>query len=53
MNSFAVIGLVVMVALIIGVDIAFFRNLPWERLLVNIGIVLIFAAFYWRFFHHS
>jgi hypothetical protein len=21
----------------------------WERLMVNIGIVLVFAAFYWRF----
>lgn len=38
-----------MVGLIIGVDVAFFRNRVWERLAVNIGIVLVFAAFYWRF----
>ena len=37
-------------AVIFGVDFLFFRNRFWERLLVNIGIVLIFAAFYLRFF---
>jgi hypothetical protein len=29
----------------------FFKNRFWERLIVNIGIVLVFAAFYWRFRH--
>jgi hypothetical protein len=38
-----------MAALIVGADIAFFRNRFWERLLVNVGIVLVFAAFYLRF----
>ena len=38
-----------MVAVIVGVDIMFFRNRFWERLMVNIGIVLVFAAFYFRF----
>jgi hypothetical protein len=38
-----------MAALIIGLDIAFFRDRFWERLMVNIGIVLVFAAFYMRF----
>jgi hypothetical protein len=41
---------VAMVAVIVGVDLAFFRNLFWGRLMVNIGIVLVFAAFYLRFF---
>ena len=41
-----------MVAIIVGVDIAFFRHRFWERLLANIGIVLLFAAFYFRFFRH-
>jgi hypothetical protein len=41
---------VVMAAVIVGVDLAFFRNRFWERLMVNIGIVLVFAAFYLRFF---
>jgi type IV secretory pathway VirB2 component (pilin) len=41
---------VAMVTVIVGVDLAFFRNRFWERLMVNIGIVLVFAAFYLRFF---
>ena len=40
---------VAMVAVIVGVDFAFFRNRFWERLIANIGIVLVFAAFYLRF----
>lgn len=40
---------VAMAALIVGVDFAFFRHRFWDRLLVNIGIVLVFAAFYLRF----
>ena len=40
---------VAMVAVIVGVDFGFFRNRFWERLMVNIGIVLVFAAFYLRF----
>jgi hypothetical protein len=32
------------------VEVWFFRNLFWGRLMVNIGIVLVFAAFYLRFF---
>jgi hypothetical protein len=39
----------VMAAVIVSVDLVFFRNRFWERLIVNIGIVLVFAAFYWRF----
>jgi hypothetical protein len=44
-----VVTIVVMVALIIGVDFLFFRNYFWARLIVNIGIVLVFLAFYLRF----
>jgi hypothetical protein len=40
---------VAMVAVIVGVDFVFFRNRFWERLAVNIGIVLVFVAFYFRF----
>jgi hypothetical protein len=43
---------VAMAAVIVGVDLVFFRNRFWERLAVNIGIVLVFAAFYFRFFRH-
>jgi hypothetical protein len=41
--------LVAMVALIVGLDILVFRHLFWARLLVNVGIVLVFVAFYLRF----
>jgi type IV secretory pathway VirB2 component (pilin) len=39
----------VLVAVVVGVDVAFFRNRFWERLMVNVGIVLVFGAFYLRF----
>jgi hypothetical protein len=42
-----------MVAVIVCVDLSFFRNLFWGRLMVNIGIVLVFAAFYVRFFRRA
>jgi Na+-transporting NADH:ubiquinone oxidoreductase subunit NqrB len=45
----AALYVVAMVAIIIGVDFLFFKNRLWERLAVNIGIVLVFAAFYFRF----
>jgi hypothetical protein len=45
-----VLYVVAMVATIVGVDIAFFRNRFWERLTVNVGIVSVFAAFYLTFF---
>lgn len=50
-RSRAVIVLYVlaMVAVVVGVDILFFRHQFGARLLVNIGIVLVFAAFYFRF----
>lgn len=42
--------LIAMIATVVGVDIAFFRHFLWERLMANVGIVLIFIAFYMRFF---
>jgi type IV secretory pathway VirB2 component (pilin) len=45
-NVAVVLYLVAMVAVIVGLDFAFFRNRFRERLIVNIGIVLVFAAFY-------
>lgn len=47
-----VLYVLLMVAVVIGVDFLFFRNHLWERLIVNIGIVLVFAAFYLRFLKH-
>ena len=37
-----------LVAVVVGVDVLFFRNQFWERLIVNVGIVVVFAAFYFR-----
>jgi hypothetical protein len=45
-----VICVLAMALVIVGVDVAFFRNHVWARLIVNVGIVLVFAAFYLRFF---
>jgi hypothetical protein len=36
-------------ALVAVVDVLFFRHHLWERLIVNAGIVLVFAAFGLRF----
>ena len=47
-----VIYVVAMAAVIVGIDFAFFRNRFWERLIANIGIALVFAAFYLRFLRH-
>jgi hypothetical protein len=44
-----VLYVVALVAVVVGVDVLFFRNRFWERLTVNVGIVLVFAAFYFRF----
>jgi type IV secretory pathway VirB2 component (pilin) len=44
-----VLYVLAMVAVIVGVDVLFFRNQFWERLAVNVGIVLVFGACYFRF----
>lgn len=48
-----VLYVVWMAAVIVAVDILFFRNRIWERLMVNVGIVLVFGAFYFRFLGRS
>lgn len=44
-----VIFVVSMIIVVVGVDLLFFKGRFWERLIVNIGIVLVFVAFYLRF----
>jgi hypothetical protein len=44
-----VLYVLALVAVVVGVDVLFFRNHVWERLLVNVGIVMVFAAFGLRF----
>lgn len=48
-NMSIVLYIVALIAVVVSVDLLFFRNRFWERLVVNIGIVLVFAAFYFRF----
>jgi uncharacterized membrane protein len=35
-----------LVAVVVAVDVLFFRHQFWERLIANVGIVLVFAALY-------
>jgi cytochrome c oxidase subunit IV len=44
-----VIFVIALIAVVVCVDVLFFRHLFWERLAVNVGIVLVFGAFYLRF----
>ncbi len=48
-----VLYVVAMIAVVVAVDLLFFRHRIWERLIGNIGIVLVFAAFYLRFLKMS
>ena len=48
-----VLYVVALIAVVVGVDVLFFRNRFWERLMVNVGIVLVFGAFYLRFLKHQ
>ncbi len=48
-NIYIVLFVLIMIAVVVSVDLLFFRNLFWERLIANIGIVLVFVAFYLRF----
>ena len=40
---------VAMIAIIVTVDLVFFRDHPWARLAANVGIVLVFVASYLGF----
>lgn len=44
-----VLYVVLLAAVIVALDLLFFRNRFWARLIVNIGIVLVFLAFYFLF----
>ena len=48
-NLSIVLFIVMLIAVVVSVDLLFLKNRFWERLIVNIGIVLVFAAFYLRF----
>ncbi len=42
-----------LIVVVVGVDVLFFRHHIWARLLINVGIVLVFGAFYLRFMKRS
>jgi hypothetical protein len=48
-TAVGVLYVLALVAVVVSVDIVFFGHHFSERLAVNIGIVLVFAAFYFRF----
>ena len=48
-SAAVVLYVLALVAVVVGVDVLFFRGRFWARLMVNVGIVLVFAAFYLRF----
>ena len=51
-NVYSVVYVVLLIAVVVIVDFLFFKNRFWERLMVNVGIVLVFGAFYLRFFRN-
>ena len=44
-----VLYVLALVVTVVVVDILFLKHHFWARLIVNIGIVLVFTAFYFRF----
>jgi hypothetical protein len=52
-SATGVLFAVAMAGVVVGVDILFFRGHVWERPAANVGIVLVFGAFYFRFLHDA
>lgn len=50
-NMIIALYIALLIVVVVGVDILFLRNRFWERLIVNIGIVLVFVVFYLIFLH--
>ncbi len=48
-NTSIVLYVLALIVVVVALDILFFRHHVWERLIVNIGIVLLFLGFYLRF----
>jgi hypothetical protein len=48
-----VVYVLVLVGVVVGLDVLFFRHHLFERLIVNVGIVLVFGAFYLRVLKRS
>lgn len=52
MRPVAILWVAAMIALIVGLDVTLFKDRFWERLALNLGIVLVSGAFYFRFLRH-
>jgi hypothetical protein len=48
-NAIVALYVVALVAVVVCVDVLFLKHLFWPRLLVNIGIVVLFGAVYFWF----
>jgi hypothetical protein len=48
-QSTTTLYIMLLVAVVVTVDVLFFRSRFWKRLIANIGVVLVFALFYFRF----
>jgi hypothetical protein len=53
MRITVVLYVAAMIAVIVGVDVAFLRGHFWQRLIANVAIVLVFAAVYLAFLRHA
>lgn len=45
-QAVVVLYVLALVVVVVGWDVLFLRNRFWERLVANVGIVLVFWAFY-------
>jgi hypothetical protein len=52
-SAYVALCVLAVTAGIVIVDLLFFRHEFWPRLLANVGIVLVVAAFYLRFLRSS
>ena len=52
-QAIAILYILLMIVVVVAIDVLFFKGRGWERLTVNIGIILVFAAFYFRFLKRS
>jgi hypothetical protein len=48
-SAILVLVALAMIAIVVGVDVAFLQHQPGLRLAVNVGIVLLFGLVYLRF----
>jgi hypothetical protein len=52
-QAVVVLYVLALVAVVVCVDVLFLKHDFWVRLIVNVGIVLVFAAFYMTFLKGS